>query len=59
MFVNRLWFRGTLGNLNGRRVNSPCQQGKLLPSRPPRARPGPDGTHRPSGGPGDLAGSAA
>lgn len=34
MFGNRLRFRSTLRNLNGRKMNSPCQHGKLLPSRP-------------------------
>ncbi|MET4646521.1 hypothetical protein ABID95_006285 [Streptomyces atratus] len=32
MFGNRLRFRSTLRNLNGRKMNSPCQHGKLLAS---------------------------
>ncbi|ROQ66557.1 hypothetical protein EDD93_0965 [Streptomyces sp. 840.1] len=31
MFVNRSGFRGTLGKLDGRRVNSPCRHGERLP----------------------------
>lgn len=34
MFGNRLRFRSTLRNLNGRKMNSLCQHGKLIPSCP-------------------------
>lgn len=66
MSVNRSGFRGTLGNLNGRPMNSPCRQGKLLP--PARSRwsrlPGPVSSPLRAGagpavaGPDDLAGTA-
>lgn len=34
MFDNRLRFHSTLGNLNGRKMNSLCHHGKLLLSCP-------------------------